>query len=93
MTDQVTRRKFVYDERKRLHESNPNAKKRVLPMHVIRELNRAQRGEPSFVCANPKCRQRYGMGFAVFGRVRWGQEAQFYCKDCADSIEGFTRVK
>ena len=84
----TTRHEFYIDGNGKLKERSQNKPKR-LPPHVIRKLNMAPTG-PGFVC--PKCNERFKMQYGTFGRVRWGTEPRYYCKDCAKDPK-FTKAR
>lgn len=73
------RHEYYIDSNGKLKERS-QTKPRRLPLHVIRKLNMAPTG-PGFVC--PECKQRFKLQYGTFGRMRWGTEPQYYCKDCA----------
>ena len=80
---------YYYDERRRLKERPPE-KRRRLPRHVIRELNKAPRGA-GFVC--PVCKVRFDLAYGTLGKPRWNLQARYYCKDCAKAAKGFMKTR
>lgn len=84
----MSKHKYYYDERQRLHEL-PDKKPKRLPPHVIRKINMAPKG-PGFVC--PECKERFRLEYGSFGKMRWIEEPRYYCKDCAKAPR-FTRLR